>query len=310
MQIVNIYSKRQKQLNGETPDILDYNDMSMKLRVQVVQIIKKALGRDQYAHEQIVSDVFEYINQVLCQEYGVFRLSEKLSVTAYEGQVINQILKSIHIEKVLDVIELVFSYIDTKVRDDFDSYSYATNPELNPDQAIQDLNQRFKENGFGYSFVSGQIIRIDSTYIHSEVVIPTLILLMNSKFSSANEEYLLAHEHYKAGRNKECLVECLKSFESVLKVICDENNWGYSQTDTAKKLIQICFHNHLVPSFMQTQYNSLQSLLESGVPTVRNKIGGHGQGTLTQKADDEITRLALNLTGTNIIYLVEQSRIK
>lgn len=310
MAIVNIYSKRQKLLSGEIPDILVYNDMPKKLRVQVVQIINNALGRDQYVHQHVVSDVFEYLNQVLCQEYGVFKLSGRFSETAYEGQVINQILVSLQIEKVLDAIELVFKYIDTKVRENFNSYSNSANPQLNPDQAIQELNQRFRENGFGYSFVEGQVIRIDSTYLHSEVVIPTLSLLMSKKFSSANEEYLLAHGHYKAGRNKECLAECLKSFESVLKIICNENNWEYFQTDTAKKLIQICFNNNLVPSFMQTQYNSLQSLLESGVPTVRNKLGGHGQGTITQKADDEITRLALNLTGANIIYLVEQSRIK
>jgi hypothetical protein len=48
-------------------------------------------------------------------------------------------------------------------------------------------------------------------------------------------------------------------------------------------------------------------LLESGIPTIRNKLGGHGQGQVPQRVDDEITRYALNLTGTNIIFLVEQS---
>jgi hypothetical protein len=65
----------------------------------------------------------------------------------------------------------------------------------------------------------------------------------------------------------------------------------------------------LIPSFTQNQFTSLQNLLESGIPTIRNKLGGHGQGQIPQKVDDEMTRYALNLTGSNIIFLVEQSNI-
>lgn len=95
-----------------------------------------------------------------------------------------------------------------------------------------------------------------------------------------------------------------------MKIICKERNWEFNQTDTAKKLIQICFRNELVPTFTQNQFTSLQNLLESGIPTIRNKLGGHGQGQVSQKVDDEMTRYGLNLTGSNIIFLVEQSGIK
>ncbi len=92
-----------------------------------------------------------------------------------------------------------------------------------------------------------------------------------------------------------------------MKIICKEKGWSFQQTDTSKKLIQICFQNNLVPTFTQNQFTSLQSLLESGVPAIRNKLGGHGQGQAPQKVDDGMTRYALNLTGANIIFLVEQS---
>lgn len=93
----------------------------------------------------------------------------------------------------------------------------------------------------------------------------------------------------------------------MLKIICKEKAWAYSQNDTARKLIQICFQNGLVPSFTQNQFTSLQNVIESGVPTIRNKLGGHGQGQVPQKVDDGMTRYALNLTGSNIIFLIEQS---
>jgi len=118
---------------------------------------------------------------------------------------------------------------------------------------------------------------------------------------------LKAHEHYRNGRNKECLTECLKAFESTIKIICAEKGWTFDPTDSARKLIQICFQNLLVPTFTQNQFTSLQNLLESGIPTIRNKLGGHGQGQTPQKVDDEMTRYGLNLTGANIIFLIEQS---
>jgi len=118
-----------------------------------------------------------------------------------------------------------------------------------------------------------------------------------------------AHEHYRNGRNKECLNECLKAIESTLKTICKIKNWQYAETDTARKLIQICFTNNLVPTYTQNQFTSLQNLIESGVPTIRNKQGGHGQGQNIINVDDKLTQYALNLTGTNIIFLIKQSGI-
>jgi hypothetical protein len=37
-------------------------------------------------------------------------------------------------------------------------------------------------------------------------------------------------------------------------------------------MLDICFKNELIPSFLQSHYSALQSTLESGVPTVRNKL--------------------------------------
>ncbi|RFM31230.1 STM4504/CBY_0614 family protein, partial [Chitinophaga silvisoli] len=138
---------------------------------------------------------------------------------------------------------------------------------------------------------------------------PMISVLDNNKFKGANEEFLKAHEHYRHGRNKEALTECLKAFESTMKIICKEKGWEYDQHDPAKKLIKICFQNELVPTFTQNQFTSLQNLLESGIPTIRNKLGGHGQGPIPQKVDDEMTRYGMNLTGANIIFLIEQSGV-
>lgn len=307
MAIFDLFSKRQKRLRGEVPDIYTYDQIPATLRVQIVHIIRDAIGEDKNYNRK-PEKVYEFLHDTLCREYGKFSLGKGYN-ESHKEQVLNFLLQTTKTDEVLDVIELSFKYIDRVIKEDY-QYTHYTTVKITPDDAISELNERFKENGIGYSFDGSEIIRVDSTYVHSEITKPVIALLWNSKFKGANEEYLKAHEHYRHGRNKECLTECLKAFESTMKIICKEKGWAYNQTDTAKKLIQICFQNGLVPTFTQNQFTSLQNLLESGIPTIRNKLGGHGQGQTPQSVDDEMTRYGLNLAGTNIIFLVEQSGIK
>jgi hypothetical protein len=90
-----------------------------------------------------------------------------------------------------------------------------------PDDAIQELNRRFREHGIGYGFAGHQLMRVDSLYVHGEVVKPAIVLLDNAEFAGASSEYFQAHEHHLQGRNKEAIVEAAKAFESVLKTLCD-----------------------------------------------------------------------------------------
>jgi hypothetical protein len=307
MPILDLFSKRQKRIRGEAPEIFIYDNLPHTLKVQIVHIIQDALGQDRYSSDHIVEDVYEYLHNAICREYGVFRLGDYDDT--HQRQLLNYFLKTTKTEEVLDIIELCFSYIDKEIRGNYWRHEQTAKSKLKPDDAIAELNERFKENGVGYFFEAPEIMRVDSTYIHAEITKPTLALLSNKMFQGANEEYLKAHEHYRHGRNKESLTECLKALESTMKVICKEKKWTFNQTDTAKKLIQICFQNGLVPSFTQNQFTSLQNLVETGIPTIRNKVGGHGQGQIPQKVDDEMTRYGLNLTGANIIFLIEQSGI-
>ena len=219
----------------------------------------------------------------------------------------NYILTNEDIEKVIDTIELLFQYISQVIQSNFNDYQSENLVKITPDHAIQELNARFKEHGIGYQFESGKIRRIDSTLIHNEITKPVLNLLWNPKFSGPNEEYLKAHDHYKHGNNKECLVECLKALESTIKVIFEEKGWSYDKTDSAAKLIKKCFDYELVPTYSQNQFTSLRNLIESGIPTIRNKVGGHGQGSVPESVDDRLTRYGMNLTGSNIIFLIEQA---
>ena len=300
--MINLFSKRQKKLRGEVPEVYTYDDLNDNLRTQIIYAFNDAFDKN---NGKKVRDVYEEIRKILLREYGLLFLANN-QYDNPEDDFLKFYFKEDDFEKVIDAIELICKFIDYKIRKNPWDYSQ----RFNPDQALIEINERFKEHGIGYSYENGEIIRVDSTFVHSEITKPTIALLWNEKFSGANEEYMKAHDHYLHGRNKECLNDCLKSFESVLKTICKEKKWQFNQSDTSKKLIKICFENELVPSFTQNQFTSLQNLLESGIPTIRNKLGGHGQGTEKITVDDIMTRYALNLTGSNIIFLINQSNIQ
>jgi len=197
-----------------------------------------------------------------------------------------------------------YKIINTRVRNDR-TYRYLTIRKIEPDEAIRDLKERFKEHGVGFQFESGKIIRVDSQFLHSEAVKPTLLILRARHYKGANEEFLKSHEHYRHGRYKECLVDALKSFESTMKAICAKRDWTTREGDTAKSLINTCLTHGLLPAYLQSQMAALRSLLESGVPTVRNKLGGHGQGPDPVMVPEYMARYALNLTASSILFLAE-----
>ena len=219
---------------------------------------------------------------------------------------VNFFLQERNVERVIDAVELSFQFIDKVTRD----YNYLNrrNASEMADIAINELNNRFKEHGIGYQYTNGQIIRTDSEFIHSEIVKPALILLGQSHYAGAQEEFLKAHEHYRKGNAKEALSECLKAFESVMKAICDKRRWQYGSNATAKPLIQACFDNGLLDPFWQSHYSSLRSLLESGVPTGRNKLGGHGQGTTPTTVPDHLVAYMLHMTASAIVFLAEAEK--
>jgi hypothetical protein len=114
--------------------------------------------------------------------------------------------------------------------------------------------------------------------IHAEIVKPALALLTASEYAGANAEFLKAFEHYRKGDTKGCLNECLKTFESIMKAICTKRKWNFKLNDTAGALIDVCMKNGLIPQLIQSHIGGVRAALESGIPTIRNRLSGHGQG--------------------------------
>ncbi|AFI67371.1 Uncharacterised protein [Burkholderia pseudomallei] len=302
MGVFDLFSKRQKRARGEMPDVYVYDELPQPLRVQIVHIIQDAFGIDPSYQSDHSKKAYEFVKQALCREYGVFELVKH--ARSDQESIFNFFLNEESVERALDVVEICFKVIQVFIEGNW-SYKHNTERKIEPEDAVSELNERFKEHGVGYQFESGEIIRVDSEFLHAEAVKPTLAILRDKDFAGANEEFLKAHEHYRHGRYKECLVDGLKAFESTMKTICNLRGWPTQSTDTAKNLIATCMSNGLFPAYFESQFSSIRSLLESGVPTVRNKNGGHGQGSAPVAVPEYLARYALNLTATTILFMVE-----
>src|SRR5262245_14292220 len=305
MTITDLFSKRQKRLRGEAPDVFVYDMIPQELRVQIVHILRDALGDEQeYQYGDMVTRAYATIVTLLCREYGLFDLrdSKDYGDRNYLSELFNFILREVDVERVLDAVELAFQVISAESRRwDYRHHEYAAEEA---DGAVAELNARFQQHGVGYRFEANEIIRIDSELLHSEVVKPALSFLHAPPFKAAQDEFLLAYEHYRHGRSKEALAECLKSLESTMKVIAAKRDWQHDANATAKRLLDLMIEKELVPQFWAQHFSGLRAMLESGVPTVRNRLGGHGQGTEIVVVPNHLVAFALHQTAAAIVFLV------
>lgn len=283
-----IYSRRKRLMQAGGADVYNYDAVPNRVRVQVVQILRGALW--------VTNDCYETIVRQMRRELGVHRLSAGIG---FDDELSTWLQEERDIDHWLDGVEMSLRLVDRFVRDQW-------NIDPGPDEVIAEFNARLQEAAVGYQYVSGEIVRTDSTLIHREVVVPALGLLSDPKFSSAEQEYRSAHEAYRHGELENCLVDCGKALESVLKIIGRQRGWPINENEPASRLIQAAVDAGFLAAYSQTALNHLKGLIESSTPTIRNKMGGHGAGAVARVVPQHLAAFQLHQTAAVILYLAEQ----
>lgn len=188
------------------------------------------------------------------------------------------------------------------------NFRYRGLSDLDPNEAINELNARLLEGGVGYQYERGNILKLNSLLIHQEVVLPALLLLADREFKGADSEYREAHRLYRIGDHELCLTECCKAFESVIKTIAEKRAWPVSQNDPASKLVAAVFDHGLIPSYIAAGFTALRSLLESAIPPIRNRSSGHGTGSIPRVIPQYMASFQLAQTAAAITFLVQAHR--
>lgn len=301
MPVHDVFSKRERRRAATTIDVYKYDELPRTLRVQLVNVLRSVIGppENSLAEERI----YDPVHDAISHEIGTFTLAEGRNKAT---KLLKFVLESSNVEHILDVLEMALRAAE--VQSAGSSYRIYADVTTTPAAAVAEINFRFKENGIGYQYEGGQIVRVDSQFLHAEVVKPALELLSDKRYAGADEEFRNAHKHYREGNYKECMTDCFKAFESTMKAICQARGWVFQKTDTAKTLIDICLKNGLIDSMLLSHVGALRTVLEAGVPTLRNKLSGHGQGSTPVAVPPFYAAYALHLTAANIVFLVSAEK--
>jgi len=145
-----------------------------------------------------------------------------------------------------------------------------------------------------------QVIRKDSEVLYRSAIQPTLQLLREPVYSSANKEFLEALEDFRKADYGDCLTKCGSAFESVLKVICVRQKWSYQPTDTASTLLKTVISNCGLEQFFE------QPLIL--LATMRNRLSkAHGAGVASRNVSKAKAEYAINATAAAILLLVTEA---
>ena len=265
-----LFSKRQQRIQGEIPDTYQYETIPDELRVQVLYIWGKVWGKADYNDyfgtlqlSELARDAFNSIEMTLREEYGVLSLDgdddpDEDGYDLYRA-VRDFLLKTEDTDKVIDIIEVSFRYIDQVIRANFRvsaadvlDKAFSTNhrdispDSISPDEAIDQLNQRFREHNVGYQYESGQIVKGDSPDIHSEVVKPAEDGITEVDMSKS--DFLSEHEFHPAISQKvwsnflqdDYDTAVFQAFKQVEVAVRNVGN--YEETDIGVPLMRKAFH--------------------------------------------------------------------
>jgi hypothetical protein len=259
---------------------------------------------------------WEEIHQALQYRHGRPKLVEGNYSNSRAEDVVGFLHTCDH-EEFLDFIEYIF-----KVKCLF-------HIGLDENEIVEEINDLFKSENLGYELTEmvkekaveradvfpfgdrefstikiiayPMVIRKDQEFTYSNIQKPALKLLANPRFKSANQEFLEALEDYRTGDFGNCLVKCGSAFESVMKIICNDNGWPYTQNDTAATLIKTVIDNTNLDSYFEQPLTL--------VATLRNKLSkAHGAGTRPKNVPQHLAKYSLNATASAIILLVDEAK--
>ena len=307
MTIADLFSKRHQKTRPEARDVHQSTQITAPLRVHIAHILRDLFGHRVTYDLNGCVEAFGEIEQALCGEYGLCILPTKPTdlTTTPDARVIDFLLHEEDQQKIIDLVEVSFRLL-TRLRLSPEWQSRITQEKF--DRAVAELNARFREYGIGYQYENGEIVRVESQFIHAEVVKPALALLSAEEYAEANAEFLKALEHCRKGETKECLNECLKSFESTMRAICTKRKWAFKSKDTAKELIDVCLKNGLTPPLIHSHIRGVRATLARGIPTVSNRLSGRRQEVQLVDVPPHYASYMLHLTAATIQFFIESEK--
>lgn len=310
MRVFDLFSKRQADATKSgVEDVYHYDDIPKNLRVQVKQIAIEAVGKvgahgDHMLTADEENDVWFQIERTFLREKGL----EGIAHGDFAGNRVLAFMRECQTADWLDFLELVALGIEIMASDKF-GYARQKWQVSTPGQAaVDEINYRLRQAGVGYQLEGARLIRVDSQYVHAEVVKPALSLLSGQDFEGPRQEFLAAHQHYRAGEHRQAVAMAANAVESTFKTIFDQKGWTYPKGARISDLVKVARANTLWPDYLDASFDQLVATLQSGLPKIRDNDASHGQGATPKTVPGYIAGYALHLAACKIIFITEAAK--
>lgn len=177
--------------------------------------------------------------------------------------------------------------------------------KYNNQNLIDKINWHLRNNGVGYKYENGSIIRIEDETYFDNVTAPVLSVLGEKGYEDTLSEFLKAYDELKNGQYNDAVTACTRGLETILKTRLDQAGKLDDPNCTVNYLLKQWFENVNVPDYMENYLNNLTPVLQ-GVATVRNKDGAHGstEGD-NDNLDEAFVRYIINQTAASILFIAE-----
>ncbi len=198
------------------------------------------------------------------------------------------------------ISQLILSGRPAHVLDVIEAWFYQNPKRMS--ECEKELNDIFFINDSPWRVVNGNVILVDSDYLHREVRAKGIRLLAESDIPGALEEYQGAIDDLTSGETKDAVSKAHKSVESVMKAVLEtDEHMRYGQL--LSKLIK----SGVIPKYYEDFLKHFEQLA-LGVVKERNLPGrGHGQGRETKRVTRSLAEFAVNLAGAINVFIIKHS---
>ena len=176
-----------------------------------------------------------------------------------------------------------------------------------------DINKLFRLHNCGYQIETstarddGPLLRVGRTdleFLYEETVRRPLALLRGPEFVAAAKQFEDAVKEWSNENYGNAITDANAAFESVMKTILSKGSGNAH--DLVKELVKRGY----LPPYMESGANQLADMLEM-LPRLRDKEGdAHGKIVIEEEHLPNYARLAINLSGSLIVFLVNERNRK
>ena len=306
MAIRDLYSKRRRDAaKAGSADVYQYDDIPTPLRVQIGQISLETIGgvgsAGDFYSAHVENPYWSLVEKTFCREKGIYTCG----AGDLSGARVMSYMTKCSADEWIDLLELICAAIEAIGSDRGHRHRSEWGIQVSCEDAIAEINYRLREAGVGFQFDSGQIIRVDSQYVHAEVVKSALTLLSGTAFAGPNEEFLEAHRHYRDGEARQAVAMAANALESTFKAVFTQKGWDFEKNSRISDLLKVARRNRLWPDYLDTSFDQLTATLQSGLPKIRDNDASHGQGALPKEVPNYIAAYALHLAASKIVFIVQ-----